>query len=110
MQSNHPKLTISVKSKNSLLKGINHGYHTGREGVSVRVRSFVFPMNSNERTEQREYQIIYIYISMSRYRYILEKYRGLSTRYTCPQCGRKYTFTRYIDTENNIYIIISVIM
>ena len=38
---------------------------------------------------------------MNTYRYILEKYRGLSTRYTCPQCGRKHTFTRYIDTENN---------
>ena len=35
------------------------------------------------------------------YRYILEKYRGRSTRYNCPQCGRKHTFTRYIDTENN---------
>ena len=38
---------------------------------------------------------------MNTYRYILERYRGLSTRYTCPQCGRKHTFTRYIDTENN---------
>jgi hypothetical protein len=35
------------------------------------------------------------------YRYQLERYRGRGTRYTCPQCGRKYTFTRYIDTENN---------
>ena len=35
------------------------------------------------------------------YRYILEKYRGRSTRYNSPQCGRKHTFTRYIDTENN---------
>ena len=35
------------------------------------------------------------------YRYTLEKYRGRSTRYNCPQCGRKHTFTRYIDTENN---------
>ena len=42
---------------------------------------------------------------MNTYRYILERYRGRGTRYTCPQCGRKYTFTRYIDTENNnIYI------
>ena len=41
----------------------------------------------------------------SNYRYQLERYRGRGTRYTCPQCGRKYTFTRYIDTENNnIYI------
>ena len=38
---------------------------------------------------------------MNTYRYTLEKYRGLSTRYTCPQCGRKHTFTRYIDTDNN---------
>ena len=38
---------------------------------------------------------------MNTYRYILEKYRGLSTRYPCPQCGIKHTFTRYIDTENN---------
>ena len=38
---------------------------------------------------------------MNTYRFILEKYKGISTRYTCPQCGRKHTFTRYIDTENN---------
>ena len=38
---------------------------------------------------------------MNTYRFILEKYRGISTRYICPQCGRKHTFTRYIDTENN---------
>ena len=39
------------------------------------------------------------------YRYQLEKYRGRSTRYVCPQCGRKNVFTRYVDTENNnIYI------
>ncbi len=42
-----------------------------------------------------------ITISMNTYRYTLERYRGLSTRYICPQCGRKHTFTRYIDTENN---------
>ena len=42
---------------------------------------------------------------MSNYRYQLEKYRGRGTRYTCPQCGRKQSFTRYIDTyNNNIYI------
>ena len=42
---------------------------------------------------------------MSDYRYQLERYRGPSTRYRCPQCGRKGTFSRYIDTlNNNIYI------
>ena len=42
---------------------------------------------------------------MREYRYQLERYRGRGTRYTCPQCGRKHTFTRYIDTDNNnIYI------
>ena len=39
-----------------------------------------------------------------KYRYTLEKYRGIRSRYTCPQCGRKYVFTRYIDTETNQYI------
>ena len=37
----------------------------------------------------------------SSYRYQLERYRGRSTRYVCPQCHRKGSFTRYIDTHNN---------
>ena len=40
----------------------------------------------------------------NRYRYSLERYRGRGSRYTCPQCGRKYTFTRYIDNTNNQYV------
>ena len=38
------------------------------------------------------------------YRYSLERYRGRGSRYTCPQCGRKYAFTRYIDNTNNQYV------
>ena len=38
---------------------------------------------------------------MNDFRYQLEKYRGRGSRYVCPQCGRKYVFTRYIDTHNN---------
>ena len=38
---------------------------------------------------------------MNDYRYQLERYRGRGTRYVCPQCGRKYSFTRHIDTHNN---------
>ena len=45
------------------------------------------------------------YITMTQYRYQLERYRGRNTRHVCPQCGRKNVFTRYVDTENNnIYI------
>lgn len=33
--------------------------------------------------------------------YKLEKYNGLKTRYTCPECGGKHKFTRYIDSEGN---------
>ena len=29
--------------------------------------------------------------------YILQKYRGISSRYTCPHCGRPRCFTRYVD-------------
>ena len=42
--------------------------------------------------------------TMNQYRYQLEKYRGRGSRYVCPKCRRKHTFTRYIDTYNNIYI------
>ena len=38
------------------------------------------------------------------YRYSLERYRGRGSRYTSPQCGRKYAFTRYIDNTNNQYV------
>ena len=31
--------------------------------------------------------------------YNLQKYRGISSRYTCPSCGRPRCFTRYVDEE-----------
>jgi hypothetical protein len=33
------------------------------------------------------------------YRYILQPYGGMATRYTCPQCHRHKIFTRYIDSQ-----------
>ena len=36
--------------------------------------------------------------------YILEKYKGQETRFTCPKCGRKHSFTRYINKETGKYI------
>lgn len=37
---------------------------------------------------------------MAEHIYHLQKYGGVSTRYTCPKCGRKRCFTLYVD-ENN---------
>lgn len=37
---------------------------------------------------------------MSAYRYILEPYKGIATRHTCPACEQKKCFSHYIDTEN----------
>lgn len=37
-------------------------------------------------------------------RYILQKYNGLKTRFDCPKCNGKKTFTKYIDTETNEYL------
>lgn len=37
-------------------------------------------------------------------RYILEKYKGLKSRFNCPNCNGKKTFTKYIDTETNEYL------
>jgi hypothetical protein len=36
---------------------------------------------------------------MKQYRYTLEPYKGVQSRYTCPQCGKKRVFCRYIDTH-----------
>lgn len=35
---------------------------------------------------------------MKTYRYKLQPYTGITTRHTCPQCGAKHKFSRYIDT------------
>ena len=46
---------------------------------------------------------------MNQHRYQLERYRGRGSRYVCPKCRHKHSFTRYIDTyNNNIYINDSV--
>jgi len=39
---------------------------------------------------------------MSDYRFKLQPYKGISTRYTCPECKQKRCFSRYIDTEGRI--------
>ena len=33
-------------------------------------------------------------------KYQLQKYSGISSRYTCPNCGRKRCFTLYVDEDN----------
>lgn len=38
------------------------------------------------------------------YRYKLEKYNGPASRHTCPGCGRKREFTRYVDTVTGEYV------
>ena len=39
---------------------------------------------------------------MSTHRFILEPYKGISTRHTCPNCHRQRCFSKYIDTEKRI--------
>lgn len=41
---------------------------------------------------------------MRKYRYILEPYQGVGTRFNCPQCGKKKTYTRYIDSDAGSYL------
>lgn len=36
------------------------------------------------------------------HRFILEPYKGVASRHTCPKCGHKKSFSRYIDRENII--------
>lgn len=41
---------------------------------------------------------------MKTYRYTLQPYKGRNTRYTCPQCGCKDVFVRYIDTTTGEHL------
>ena len=41
---------------------------------------------------------------MNDYRYTLEPYSGMKTRYNCPHCNKKDVFTRYIDTKTNEHL------
>ena len=38
------------------------------------------------------------------YIYQLDRYQGIATRDVSYQCCSKYTFTKYIDTNNNTYV------
>jgi hypothetical protein len=38
------------------------------------------------------------------HRYILEPYKSLASRHTCPACNEKKKFSRYIDRTNNEYL------
>src|SRR4030042_1886121 len=41
---------------------------------------------------------------MNKIKYILEKYNGKNSRYTCPKCGKEKTFSKYVDTNTGEYI------
>ena len=39
---------------------------------------------------------------MNAHRFILQPYKGIATRHTCPACHKRRCFSRYIDTEKQI--------
>lgn len=41
---------------------------------------------------------------MNDYRYTLEPYNGMKTRYRCPNCNKTGVFTKYIDTQTNEHL------
>ncbi|UTA69567.1 DUF6371 domain-containing protein [Emticicia sp. 21SJ11W-3] len=41
---------------------------------------------------------------MENYQFLLEPYKGMKTRYTCPNCGEKHAFTRYINAETGEHL------
>lgn len=45
---------------------------------------------------------------MNQHRYILEPYKGMNTRYSCPECGKRNEFSRYINTDTGEHIHPSV--
>lgn len=45
---------------------------------------------------------------MTNYKYILQPYKGMGTRHTCPSCHHKGEFTLYIDTSTGLPVNDSV--
>lgn len=45
---------------------------------------------------------------MNNFRFTLEKYKNPSSRHTCPNCGEKRSFSRYVDTQNEMQFSDSV--
>ena len=41
---------------------------------------------------------------MNNFKYKLEPYKGMKTRYRCPNCNKSRQFTRYIDTQTNEHL------
>jgi hypothetical protein len=41
---------------------------------------------------------------MNSYAFTLEKYRGQNSRFTCPGCGKRRVFVRYISSETSEYL------
>lgn len=41
---------------------------------------------------------------MNNYRFILEPYKGMQSRHTCPSCGHRKEFTKYIDKITGEYL------
>ena len=41
---------------------------------------------------------------MSDYRYIFEPYKGMKSRYTCPECNNRIVFARYIDATTGEHL------
>jgi len=38
------------------------------------------------------------------FRFVLEPYKGLKSRFTCPNCGSKHSFARYVDVTTGSYV------
>ena len=45
---------------------------------------------------------------MKDYRYTLEPYNGIKTRYRCPNCNKNNVFTKYLDNQTSEYLNDSV--
>ena len=41
---------------------------------------------------------------MKEFRYILEPYKGMNSRHTCPSCNNRKVFTRYIDSKTGEHL------
>lgn len=101
----------------TVLKVVSQSYLKKRKGWDgIPAFPILFPMETKETKRKHRSKILFPVSmplvkgngkrkTMSQYRYVLEPYKGMKTRYTCPACQKRdKTFVRYIDTETGQHV------
>ena len=62
------------------------------------------PVAKDQKTKKTTHVTLPQMASTEGHRYTLEQYKGPASKYTCPSCEHRHTFTRYVDTATSEHL------